>query len=52
MTLAKLRIPTRRRFLQALLAIPAVAFFRNIRQSESDDMVEVDGWILKRSDIL
>jgi hypothetical protein len=44
---------TRRSFLQALLAIPAAAFlFRNIPLTEHDDIIEVDGWILKRSDIL
>jgi hypothetical protein len=42
----------RRAFLAALLALPAIAvLFRVIRPTASDDIVEVDGWILKRSDI-
>jgi hypothetical protein len=42
----------RRTFLAALLALPAIAvLFRVIRPTASDDIVEVDGWILKRSDI-
>jgi hypothetical protein len=53
MTEARTKRPTRRSFLRTLLAIPAAAFlFRNIRLTEQDDIVEVDGWILKRSDIL
>ena len=45
--------PTRRRFL-ALLAtlVPAFTLFRHIRLTEHDDIVEVEGWILKRSDLL
>lgn len=43
----------RRRFL-ALLAtlVPAFTLFRHIRPTEHDDIVEVEGWILKRSDLL
>jgi hypothetical protein len=54
MTEARTKRSTRRSFLRTLLAIPAAAFFfRNIRLTEhDDDIVEVDGWILKRSDIL
>jgi hypothetical protein len=53
MTEARTKRSTRRSFLHTLLAIPAAAFFfRNIRLTEHDDIVEVDGWILKRSDIL
>jgi hypothetical protein len=53
MTEAKTKRSTRRSFLRMLLAIPAAAFLvRNVRLTEHDDIVEVDGWILKRSDIL
>lgn len=42
----------RRTFLAALLALPAVAFLhRIIRPTASADIVEVDGWILKRNDL-
>ena len=42
----------RRRFLKALfLALPALAIFRHVRPTRHDDIVEVDGWILKRSDL-
>lgn len=42
----------RRALLAALLAVPAVALvFRVIRPTAHEDLVEVDGWILKRSDI-
>ena len=45
--------PTRRRFLAVLLTlVPAFTLFRHIRPTEHDDIVEVDGWILKRSDLL
>ena len=45
--------PTRRRFLAALLAlVPAFSLFRHVRPTQHDDIVEVDGWILKRSDLL
>jgi hypothetical protein len=53
MTEVRTKRPTRRGFLRTLLAVPAAAFlFRNIRLTEHDDIIEVDGWILKRSDIL
>jgi hypothetical protein len=53
MTEVRTKRPTRRSILRTLLAIPAAAFlFRNIRLTEHDEIVEVDGWILKRSDIL
>lgn len=42
----------RRTLLAALLAIPALALLhRVIRPTASADIVEVDGWILKRSDV-
>ncbi|MCO5160590.1 MAG: hypothetical protein M9939_05610 [Mesorhizobium sp.] len=43
---------SRRRFLKALLlALPAIALFKRIRPTRHDDIVEIDGWILKRSDL-
>ena len=43
--------PTRR--VLALLAalVPAFSLFRHIRPTEHDDIVEVEGWSLKRSDL-
>jgi hypothetical protein len=42
----------RRRLLIALLfALPALAAMRHLRPTRSDDIVEIDGWILKRSDL-
>lgn len=42
----------RRGLLAALLAVPFVALLlRRMRPTGSVDIVEVDGWILKRSDI-
>lgn len=53
MTNNKATKPSRRRFLAALLSlVPAFTLFRHIRPTEHDDIVEVDGWILKRSDLL
>ncbi len=44
------RIP-RRTMLQSLLALPAFALFRNAPVADPDEIVVVDGWILKRSDL-
>jgi hypothetical protein len=42
----------RRTVLAALLALPAFALLhRVIRPTASADIVEVDGWILKRGDV-
>lgn len=42
----------RRRFLAVLLTIPAFAILRRvIKPTAYEDIVEVDGWILKRSDL-
>lgn len=42
----------RRTVLAALFALPALAFLcRVIRPTASVDIVEVDGWILKRGDV-
>ncbi|WP_192249260.1 hypothetical protein [Mesorhizobium silamurunense] len=48
---------SRRKIVQALIALPALSLFRN--QSavpnpngiDPDEIVEVNGWILKRSDL-
>jgi hypothetical protein len=43
---------SRRRFLKSLLlALPAIAIFKYIRPTQNDEIVEVKGWILKRSDL-
>ena len=43
---------SRRRLLAAMLAIPAVALvFRLVRPAAHPELVEVDGWILRRSDL-
>jgi hypothetical protein len=42
----------RRTILAVLLALPAFALLhRVIRPTASADIVEIDGWILKRSDV-
>lgn len=48
----KTSTPSRRGFLKSLLlALPAIAIFKYIRPTEKDDIIEVKGWILKRSDL-
>ncbi|MDQ6435430.1 hypothetical protein RB623_15330 [Mesorhizobium sp. LHD-90] len=46
---------TRRTILQALLSIPAFALFAAhaapSRKQPADELVEVNGWILKRSEL-
>ncbi len=52
MTGVKLPRLNRRRLIAALLlALPAYGFLSRIRPTRHDDIVEVDGWILKRSDL-
>lgn len=54
MTRSESPLPTtsRRSILKALFfALPAIALFKYVRPTEHDDIVEVDGWILKRSDL-
>ena len=42
----------RRRLLQALLfALPAIAILKRIRPTRHAEIVEIDGWILKRDDL-
>ena len=46
---------TRRTILQALLSVPAFALFAAntvpSKQQPVDELVEVNGWILKRSEL-
>lgn len=46
---------SRRSVLQAMLAVPAFALFQfettPPAPSKADGFVEIDGWILKRSDV-
>jgi hypothetical protein len=52
MTQNKSNSVPRRSFLQTLLALPAfIVLFRNMPAGNPDEIVEVDGWILKRSDL-
>lgn len=42
---------SRRAFLHALVAAPLLSVFRRRPVGRSDELVEVNGWILKRSDL-
>ena len=47
---------SRRTIVQALIAMPALQLFRKLPDSDPphadpDEIVEVNGWILKRSDL-
>jgi hypothetical protein len=47
---------SRRAIVQALLAMPALRLFRKLPDidrphADPDEIVEVNGWILKRSDL-
>lgn len=44
---------SRRSLIQALLALPALSLFKTFPApaSASDDVVEVNGWIVRRSDL-
>ena len=47
---------SRRTIVQALIAMPALKLFRKLPDSDRpnadpDEIVEVNGWILKRSDL-
>ncbi|MEQ1956369.1 hypothetical protein [Mesorhizobium sp. CN2-181] len=48
-------LATRRTILQALLSVPAFALFAAhatpSREQPADGLVEVNGWILKRSEL-
>ena len=42
---------SRRSVVQALVALPALSLFRKLPDVDPDEIVEVNGWILKRSDL-
>jgi hypothetical protein len=42
---------SRRTIVQALIALPALSLFRKLPDADPDAIVEVNGWILKRSDL-
>ncbi|WP_421915137.1 hypothetical protein [Mesorhizobium sp.] len=42
---------SRRAVVQALVALPALSLFRKLPDAPADEIVEVNGWILKRSDL-
>lgn len=46
---------SRRAILQALIALPALSLFRNrpagSDEIDPDEIIEVNGWILRRSDL-
>ncbi|TKB12510.1 MAG: hypothetical protein E5V75_25480 [Mesorhizobium sp.] len=48
---------SRRAILQALIALPALSLFRNRPavpgpdEIDPDEIIEVNGWILRRSDL-
>ena len=43
---------SRRSIVQALMALPALSLFRNQPAIvDPDEIVEVNGWILRRSDL-
>ncbi|WP_181175969.1 hypothetical protein [Mesorhizobium sp. B2-7-2] len=47
-----MRKMSRRAIVQALLALPALSLFRSQQPvADADDIVEVNGWILRRSDL-
>ena len=50
MTSLTIRI-SRRAIVQALLALPALSLFRGLPDADPNEIVEVNGWILKRSDL-
>jgi hypothetical protein len=55
MTSLTIRI-SRRAIVQALLALPALSLFRRLPDADPlyvdpNEIVEVNGWILKRSDL-
>ena len=42
---------SRRTIVQALIAVPALSLFRKLPEANPDEIVEINGWILKRSDL-
>jgi hypothetical protein len=52
MTALLTRVLRRRTLVKALLAVPAWSLFRSVTPpAQTDETVEIDGWILKRSDL-
>ncbi len=52
MTALLTRVLRRRTLMKALLALPAFSILRNlVPPTQTDETVEIDGWILKRSDL-
>jgi hypothetical protein len=42
---------SRRAIVRALIVLPALSLFRNQPVVDPDEIVEVNGWILRRSDL-
>jgi len=42
---------SRRALVRALTMLPALPLLRRFPNPDADEIVEVDGWILKRSDL-
>jgi hypothetical protein len=42
---------SRRTVVQALIAMPALSLFRKLPETNPDEIIEINGWILKRSDL-
>ncbi|MCO6051488.1 hypothetical protein NGM99_17015 [Mesorhizobium sp. RP14(2022)] len=52
MTALLTRVLRRRTLMKALLVLPAFSILRNlVPPTQTDETVEIDGWILKRSDL-
>jgi hypothetical protein len=46
------KTPTRRGFLQFLFTVPLLGIiFRKVKPAGHGDLVEVDGWILRKEDV-
>lgn len=47
-----IRKMSRRAIVQALVALPALSLFRGQQSvADPDEIVEINGWILRRSDL-
>ncbi|MDX8458244.1 hypothetical protein [Mesorhizobium humile] len=47
-----IRKMSRRAIVQSLLALPALSLFRSQQPvADPDEIVEINGWILRRSDL-
>jgi len=47
----KSQLFSRRAALRLLAALPLLSTFSFVRYAAADEFVEIDGWILKRSDL-